>query len=86
MTIHDIYEAARERGLVRSRRHFSRELLGMAPNYAAHTGLDRCSAAALLNLYRRLGELGEAGLQAMAFDRLLGAEARGGRTRPAVRP
>ena len=75
MTMHDIYEAARERGLARSGRQFSRDLLGMAPNYAAHTGLDRCSATALLNLYRRLGELGEADLQAMAFERLLGAGA-----------
>ena len=76
MTMHDIYEAARERGLVRSGRQFSRDLLGMAPNYAAHTGLDRCSVAALLNLYRRLGELGETGLQAAPFERLLDAEAK----------
>jgi hypothetical protein len=70
-----IYEAARERGLVRSKRDFSQKLLGMAANYAADTGLDRCSAAALLNLYRRLGEGGQADLQTMAFRLLLAAEA-----------
>jgi hypothetical protein len=69
-----IYDAARERGLVRSKRDFSQRLLGMAANYAADTGLDRCSAAALLNLYRRLGEEGQADLQAMAFRLLLAAE------------
>ena len=75
MDINDIYEAARARGLARSRRRFSADLLHMAPNYAADTGLARCSAGALLNLYRRLGELGHADLQALAFERLLAAEA-----------
>jgi hypothetical protein len=70
-----IYEAVRERGLVRSKRDFSQKLLGMAANYAADTGLGRCSAAALVNLYRRLGERGQADLQAMAFRLLLAAEA-----------
>jgi hypothetical protein len=74
MDINDIYEAARARGLARSRRRFSADLLHMAPNYAADTGLARCSAGALLNLYRRLGELGHADLQALAFERLLAAE------------
>lgn len=78
MTVNDIYEAAKARGLVRSLRHFSVTLLGKAPNYLADTGLVRCSAGALLNLYRRLGELGQADLQAVAFARLLDAEARGG--------
>jgi hypothetical protein len=77
MTIHDIYAVARERGLVRSLRQFSRDLLGRAPNYAADTGLGRCSAAALLSPYRRLGELGQHDLAAATFKRLLDAEARG---------
>lgn len=84
--IEKIYEAARERGLVRSKRDFSQKLLGMAANYAADTGLDQFSAAALLNLYRNLGEAGHPDLQAMAFRRLLDVEARDGRTQAAVRP
>jgi hypothetical protein len=76
MKIHEIYAAAKERGLVSSMRRFSREFLGRAPNYASDRGLDRCSAAALLNLYRRLGGPGQADLQALAFQRLLEAEAR----------
>ena len=71
----DIFEAAKERGLARSRRQFSEELLGMAPNYASDTGLARCSARAILNLYRRLGELRQVDLQARAFERLLAVEA-----------
>ena len=76
MSIDEIYEAAKARGLARSLRHFSREFLGRKPNYAADTGLARCSAAALLNLYKRLGETGHADLQALAFQRLLDAETR----------
>jgi hypothetical protein len=45
--------------------------LGRKPNYASDTGLARCSARAILNLYRRLGELRQADLQARAFERLL---------------
>ena len=60
MTIPEIYKAAKERGLVSSLRRFSREFLGRAPNYASDRDLDRCSAAALLNLYRRLGDAGQA--------------------------
>ena len=74
MSIEEIYEVAKARGLARSRRQFSEELLGMAPNYAADTGLARCSARAILNLYRRLGELRQADLQARAFERLLAVE------------
>jgi hypothetical protein len=85
MTIDDIYEAARERGLVHSKRGFSTALLGKAPNYLADRRWSRCSAGALLTLYRRLGEEGQADLAATAFARLLDAEARGGRA-PAVRP
>ena len=85
MDITDIYEAARARGLARSLRHFSSDLLGMAPNYAADTGLARCSADALLNLHRRLGELRQADLQAQVIDRLLAAAKRNGAV-PAVRP
>jgi hypothetical protein len=76
MGIDDIYEAAKARGLARSLRHFSQEFLGRKPNYAADTGLARCSAGALLNLYRRLGELRQVDLQAQAFERLLAVEAR----------
>jgi hypothetical protein len=72
--INGIYEAAKERGLVRSLRHFSKEFLHRAPNYLADTGFERCSAGALLNLYRRLGEIGQVDLQACAFERLLAAE------------
>ena len=75
MGIEEIYEVAKARGLARSRRQFSEELLGMAPNYAADTGLARCSARAILNLYRRLGELRQVDLQARAFERLLAVEA-----------
>ncbi len=78
MGIEEIYEVAKARGLARSRRQFSEELLGMAPNYASDTGLARCSAGALLNLYKRLGELGHADLQALAFERLLDVEAHDG--------
>jgi len=76
MTIYDIYEAAKARGLVRSKREFSTAYLGGAPNYLADAGLDGCSARALLHLYRRLGEEGQADLQAMAFRRLLETAAR----------
>jgi hypothetical protein len=74
MSIEEIYEVAKTRGLARSRRQFSQELLGMAPNYASDTGLARCSARAILNLYRRLGELRQVDLQAQAFERLLAVE------------
>ncbi len=74
MGIEEIYEVAKARGLARSRRQFSEELLGMAPNYASDTGLARCSARAILNLYRRLGELRQVDLQARAFERLLAVE------------
>ena len=73
----DIYEAAKARGLVRSLRHFSTAFLGRCPHYAADRGLDRCSAGALLNLYKRFGGLGHADLQALALARLLDAETRG---------
>lgn len=75
MTIHKIYKAAKERGLVSSLRRFSRDFLGRAPNYASDRGLDRCSAAVLLNLYRRLGDTGQTDLQALAFQHLMEAEA-----------
>ena len=85
MTIDDIYFDLRQRGLVAPLRGFSRDYLGRAENYAADRGLDRCSAGALLNLYKRLGELGHADLQALAFERLLGAETQDGGVR-AERP
>ena len=85
MTINDIYEAARERGLTSSRRQFSRRFLGRGANYLSDTRGEGCSVAALLNLYTRLGEVGCADLQAMVFRRMLEAEARGGGAR-AVRP
>ncbi|MBL6454533.1 hypothetical protein JMJ55_04300 [Belnapia sp. T6] len=74
MNIADIYEAARTRGLTHSKRHFSRAILGRAPNYLADRAFSGCSAAVLLNLYKRLGELGQVDLQAAAFARLLRAE------------
>lgn len=74
MTIIDIYEAAKARGLARSLRQFSTDFLGMAPNYAADTGLARCSADAMLRLYHRLGELRQPDLQARAFNCLLVAD------------
>ena len=76
MTIESIFEAAKARGLVRSRRQFSREYLGRAPNYAADRGFGHCSAGALVNLFRRLGEAGQFDLQARAFTELLAAEER----------
>ena len=74
--IDDIYEAARMRGIARSKRDFSVSLLGRAPNYLADRGWDGCSVDALLTLYRSLGERGQADLQAMAFARLLDVETR----------
>ncbi len=85
MATNDIYEAAKARGVARSLRHFSQEFLGRKPNYASDTGLARCSAGALLSLYKRLGELGLVDLQACAFERLLEAETRGNGA-GAVRP
>lgn len=85
MTVIDIFEALRTRGLARSLRQFSTAFLGKAPNYAADTGLARCSADALLNLHRRLGELRQADLQARLSDRLLAADTGDGDSR-AVRP
>jgi len=85
MSIEDIYEVAKARGFVRSLRHFSTTFLGRCSHYAADRGLDGCSAGALLNLYKRLGELGQADLQALAFERLLGAGTQDGGVR-AVRP
>jgi hypothetical protein len=75
MTTREIYEVTRGRGLVRSQRQFSEDFLGMATNYAADTGLARCSPAALLNLHRRLGEMGQADLQGIVGQLLLGVEA-----------
>jgi hypothetical protein len=76
MNIDDLYEAARARGLTHSKRHFSKTMLGRATNYLADKTSNGCSAAVLLNLYKRLGELGQVDLQAVAFQRLLEAEAR----------
>ncbi|MGK7870864.1 hypothetical protein [Falsiroseomonas sp. E2-1-a20] len=75
MRIREIYETVRGRGLVRSQRQFSQEYFGMAANYAADTGFSRCSAAALLNLYRKLHEIGLADLKAMVGQHLLDVEA-----------
>jgi hypothetical protein len=76
MSIYEIYKVAKERGIVLSLRRFSRDFLRRAPNYASDRGLDRCSAAVLLNLYRRLGDTGQTDLQALAFQHLMEAEAR----------
>ena len=85
MTIDDIYKAASQRGLVQSKRQFSTAYLGGASNYLSDAGFDGCSARALVHLFRRLGEDGQADLQAVAFQCLLNAEARNGRAR-AARP
>jgi hypothetical protein len=84
MNIDGIYEAARERGLANSRRRFSRDLLGRGYNYLSDRR-GECSAGAILNLYKRLGELGQADLQTLAFERLLEAKTRGNNA-GAVRP
>ena len=83
MSVAEIYQAVRGRGFVSSKRCFSRDFLGRAANYASHMGLDRCSAGTLANLYRHLGEIGQADLQAMALQRLLNTEAREGSTEEA---
>jgi hypothetical protein len=64
MSMAEIYESLRERGLASSLRHFSRVFLNRAENYVSDRGLGRCSADALLNLHRTLGETGQADLQA----------------------
>jgi hypothetical protein len=76
VTIEAIFQAAKARNLVRSRREFSREYLGRTENYIADRGFGRCSAGALVNLFRRLGEAGHIDLQAKAFTTLLAAEER----------
>ncbi|GGC45535.1 hypothetical protein GCM10011504_25040 [Siccirubricoccus deserti] len=78
MTIQDIYQTASQRGLAQSKRQFSTAYLGCAPNYLADAGWERCSTRVILHLYRRLGEEGQADLQALAFQRLLAAEAQDG--------
>jgi hypothetical protein len=85
MTIKDIYDAARARKLVASRRQFSRDYLGRAGNYVADRGFGGCSAGALVSLFKRLGEARQADLQAEAFKLLLAAEAQD-RGAGAVRP
>jgi hypothetical protein len=81
MTIFDIYEAAKERGLARSKRDFSTAYLGSAPNYLADAGFDGCSVRALVHLCRHLGAERQADLQAIALRRLLDAEANYRRTK-----
>jgi hypothetical protein len=56
VTVNDIYQDLRGRGLVHSLRRFSRDYLGRAENYASDRGLHRCAPAALVNLHRRLGD------------------------------
>ncbi len=75
MNIDDIREAVRQRGLAASRRQFSRGYLGRGANYLADRK-GECSAGAVLNLCRSLGETGQHDLQALALKRLLGAGAR----------
>jgi hypothetical protein len=71
VTVNDIYQDLRGRGLVHSLRRFSRDYLGRAENYAADRGLDRCAPAALVHLHRRLGTERQADLQARVLERLL---------------
>ncbi len=75
MNIDDIREAMRHRGLAASRRQFSRAYLGRGANYLADRK-GECSAGAVLNLCRRLGETGQHDLQALALERLLGVGVR----------
>ena len=71
ISVDDIYQDLRGRGLVHSLRRFSRDYLGRAENYAADRGLDRCAPAALVHLHRRLGAERQADLQARVLERLL---------------
>lgn len=71
MTIDDIYEAARARGLVLSKRRFSKDYLGRGSNYLADRGFDGCSAGVLVHLHRRLGNAGQPDLQARVLELLL---------------
>ena len=71
MTVNDIYQDLRGRGLVHSLRRFSRDYLGRAENYASDRGLHRCAPAALVHLHRRLGAEQQADLQARVLERLL---------------
>jgi hypothetical protein len=81
VTIDDIYEAAKARGITSSKRHFSTAHLGAAANYLADAGADGCSVRALVCLYRRLGEEGQIDLQAAALACLLEAESHEGGAR-----
>lgn len=49
-----LYDLMAERGLTKSRRHFSREWLGAAPNYACLRGDRLPSDSAMLHLIRGL--------------------------------
>ena len=74
----DIYCEIRERGLVRSRRGFSREFLGRAHNYAtAGKTRTRPSSDALLSLSRRLIEVGASDLARRVITTLLAQNATG---------
>ncbi len=76
MDISNIYETLKARGLVRSRRQFAQCFLKRASSYAAGNGLGRCSPAALLNLYRALGESQQTDLQAAVFSQLIRVQTR----------
>jgi transcription elongation factor len=79
MSIDEISQAAKARGLVRSLRHFSQDFSGRTPNYAFDTGLARCSAGALLNLYRppgRTSAVGPKGAGVQTVARSGGAQRR----------
>lgn len=68
-----IYHALLERGLTRSRRHFSSRWLGMASNYVAEHP-DAYSLLAFRRLHDRLRDAGQNDLAELAvniaFDRL----------------
>ena len=50
----DLYDLMARRGLTHSRRHYSTEWLGLAPNYACLRGDRPPSEAATLTLIRKL--------------------------------
>lgn len=50
----DLYHLLRSRGLTHSRRHFSREWCGAAPNYACLRGARQLPDHIVLHIIRRL--------------------------------
>jgi hypothetical protein len=77
--LENIYNEVHARGLVASRRGFSREFLGKAHNYAtAGKTRNRPSPDALVSLARRLVEVGASDLAQRVMGNLLAADDRAG--------